>query len=126
MTHPIKDTIINGVTFRIALLDGIAGRRLMFDSLRVFGAALSGLMSGSSDVSTFLGVGSNAKPEDVDRIITVLGEVSQVEVKPGAWMHLTEEVQRSFFTGRQKLQLAWVGKALGVQLADFFDEKKSG
>lgn len=116
---------IDGHQFRIAMLDGEAGRRLALDAMRMLGPALVSAAAG--DLGTmFIGLASSAKTDEVDRIVNVLGSVSRAQLEAGAdkWGFLDANRRKTFFQGRQRLQFAWIGTALKVQLSDFFDEKK--
>jgi hypothetical protein len=113
---------VSGVAFKMAKLDGEAGRGLALDVMRLIGPAVAA--SSSGDIGAmFLSLGSGASRADVDRVVNVLGGVCRVEVGDGKWKFVNVETRKTFFEGRQKLQFAWLGEAIKFQLADFFVER---
>jgi hypothetical protein len=121
MSEQLEVIEIDGVNFKMAKLDGEAGRGLALDVMRIMGPSLTGALAGDFG-AMFLGLSSGANKADVDRIVNILGGVSRVELEPGSdkWKFVNVETRKTFFTGRQSLQFQWIGKAIHWQLADFF------
>lgn len=112
---------IEGVRFRVVMLGGVDGRALALRVLRALGPMANNL--GNLEAMTpgaVLALFSQVREEDVTAVAETLGKVSQMEVADGKWRHLTREAQQELFRGRLKLQFAWLGHAIKIQLADFF------
>jgi hypothetical protein len=120
MSEP-EDIEIEGVRFRMVKLGGLAGRALSARVMRSLGA-MAGVLADPEALSgaKALGLFAHVDEADINAIADILGKVSQVEVAPGKWRHLTPQVVDEVFAGRPKLQFFWLGHALRFQLADFF------
>jgi hypothetical protein len=120
------DFDIDGVNFRMVHLDGVSGMHFALEVMRIFGAAASGLARAEGNEAALLAALSMVKNDSADKVLDMLAACTQVETGANQWKHLKLDVRKDVFRGRQLVQFKFLGKAMQVQLSDFFGLMGSG
>jgi hypothetical protein len=132
-----QSKVIDGVTYRVAMLDPLAANDLLVDLMHVVGPSLG---AGAGAFAGALGGGegaldTKADPEMLDRAISgffervtkakmretiaVLAKVTTVEI--GGKTPCLETILAEHFRGRLGKMYEWLAFAIQAELGDFFD-----
>lgn len=124
-----KEIEVEGVKFRLTMLDAVVGRRLFVRLLKVLGPAARALEEGSSlsmVASLAGGALESLPPELLDELCDLFARQTQL-VLDGREPFLDQAKDgpdsfKRFFAGRYMLLLSWVWANLEYNYADFLGE----
>jgi hypothetical protein len=112
-----KESIINGITFKVTQLGFAEGMELLTTLGRIIGPAISDPKKVSSSAAIIGDIISRLSFAELFSITDKLAKTTRIEREPGRWPVLEPEVD---LAGNYDLTLRWLKFALEVNFGDFF------